>query len=234
MCLYKFRDIPTKHFYKVNVLLLLCDRMVRNYKRKGSWEESETYRSVIPRALEAMTTQGMTIRQAAEQYGINRETLRRHIKKFCADKHYTYKPYTEKLATRRVFSSEEEADLAEYFISAARSRFPAPTDAARKMAYDFALRKGKQLPDVWNKTEMASRDWLSAFSKRNAVTLRVPEGLSLARAEGFNPHTVQHLFSNLTRAYERYGFTPEKVYNLDETGLSTTTKCRRVLAKKGA
>jgi hypothetical protein len=53
-----------------------------------------------------------------------------------------------------VFSPEEDAELAEYFLSAARTRFPAPVEAARKMAYEFALRKGKQVSASWSTTRM--------------------------------------------------------------------------------
>jgi transposase len=207
--------------------------MVRNYVKKGSWEDSEKYEQNIPKALDAVRRQGVSLRKAAEKYGIRRETLRRHMKQFRENEEYRYTPFHDKLATRRVFSPEEDAELAEYFLSVARTGFPAPVEAARKMAYEFALRKGKQVPASWTTTRMAGLDWLSSFLHRNAVALRVPQGLSIARAEGFNPQTVQQFFLNLTRTYERYEFTPDKVFNMDETGLSTTAQSRRVLAKKG-
>ena len=66
---------------------------------------------------------------------------------------------------------------------------------------------------------MASRDWLTNFLKRHPrLSIRVPQATSLARASGFNRHTVQCFFGKLGEIYDKYKFEPGDIYNFDESG----------------
>lgn len=81
---------------------------------------------------------------------------------------------------------------------------------------------------------MAGKDWLQAFLKRHpTISIRKPEATSIARISGFNKDAVQLFFSNLNEVYQKYKFQPDRIYNVDETGISTVPKVTKILGPKG-
>lgn len=207
--------------------------MVRHYKRKGNWEDPQVLKAALHDALHDVKN-GASVRKAADDHSVNRETLRRHVMKCREDASYNYASYSQACQTRRIFFKEEEGQLANYFLHASRTGYPFSTKIGRKLAYEFAVREKKQIPPSWQKHEMAGKDWMTGFLQRNAaVSLRVPEATSLARVTSFNKENVKLFFDNLVQALEYHSFTPESIFNLDETGLSTSHKPRKVLAETG-
>ena len=67
-----------------------------------------------------------------------------------------------------------------------------------------------------------------------ALGLKIPEGMSIARAIAFNRTSVKGFFDAYTSAMEKYSFTPDRIYNLDETSLSTVMKPVKVVCERGA
>jgi hypothetical protein len=66
------------------------------------------------------------------------------------------------------------------------------------------------------------------------ISLRKPESTSLARSTSFNKLNVQQLLNNVKAVHEKLGpFPPHRIYNVDETGLSTVHVPPKILASKG-
>lgn len=106
---------------------------------------------------------------------------------------------------------------------------------ARQLAYTFAVGKNKKLPNNWERDQAAGECWLIGFRKRNnSLSLRTPEATSIARAVGFNRPAVELFFNKLQDVFSRCEVPPHRIWNLDETGLSTVQKPQQILAERGS
>lgn len=83
--------------------------------------------------------------------------------------------------------------------------------------------------------EKAGYDWLRGFRQRHpGITLRAPESTSTARARAFNKPVVDKFYSVLKDVLEVKNFSPNRIYNVDETSISTVpTKNTKVFAETG-
>ncbi|XP_072401116.1 uncharacterized protein [Diabrotica undecimpunctata] len=105
---------------------------------------------------------------------------------------------------------------------------------AKELAYEFAVRNSKKIPASWNKHKQASYDWLYRFLKRmKTLSLRSPEATSLSRATSFNRNNVSTFFGYLKTVLDNHGIGPEAIWSVDETGLSTVNKPKKIIACKG-
>ena len=111
------------------------------------------------------------------------------------------------------------------------------TKDCRKLAYETAVANEIKCPASWVEKKIAGEDWLLGFFKRHPnLSLRSPEGCSLARATAFNRHNVEAFFDNyqtLLKKEPQLG-DPSRIYNLDETKTTTVQNSRKIIAKKGS
>ena len=71
------------------------------------------------------------------------------------------------------------------------------------------------------------------MSRHPQPTLKAAEGVSIARAIGFNKHSVSTFFSAYIEVVEKSSFSPDRIFNLDESSLSTLMKPLKVICEKG-
>jgi hypothetical protein len=84
----------------------------------------------------------------------------------------------------RVLNSDQETVLVNRFLHLERIGLGQTTDQVRRAAYSLA--EANSLKHPWDgENKIAGVDWFRAFMKRNTnLSLRRPEGLSRAQAEG--------------------------------------------------
>ena len=123
----------------------------------------------------------------------------------------------------------------DYTIQAAKMFYGLPKKEVQRMVYHYAIACGsKTIPAAWEANKMATRDWYYAFMDRNPnLVLKAPEGMSIARIVAFNKVNVETFFKAYTLAMEKYTFSPDRIYNLDESSLSTVMKPVKVVCAKG-
>ena len=132
-----------------------------------------------------------------------------------------------------VFNAAQEAELAAYCRDLDVRFYGITRVSLRRLAFSFAAANGCQAP-FNQQSEMAGKEWTSAFCERNGFSLRVPEKCSLGRAIGFNAAQVSRFFDNLKEVYGKHSYPPSRIYNMDETGVSTVpNKVPKVYAEKG-
>lgn len=116
----------------------------------------------------------------------------------------------------------------------ARLQYGLTKTNTRKLAYQFAVSNGKNVKE-WDKSEEAGKEWMRGFfSRNNTLSLRKPEPTSMSQATSFNRFNVSAFFNNLINCLSRSHFTPDRIYNLDETGNSTVHVPPKIIATKGS
>lgn len=200
--------------------------MVRQYKKKS--KRSCYGQHLLKTALEAIS-QGQPLIRVSREFNIPARTLRRHRdNKVKTPGKIILGRYSKAL------SDEAEEALVEHVIHMQRVLYGLSGKDVRKLAFDIAVKYGTSHP--FNKhTKMAGPDWLSGFLKRhNEITLRQPTATSLARATGFNRENVQEFFTIYREILTNTSIEPARIFNMDETGVSTVQKPGKILAQKGA
>ena len=209
-------------------LFIITDStMVRNYIRKT--DKGRVPGEILKRAYELIESTNKSVRSAAEQFNIPRSTLRDYIKR-CKDGNESSgysKPHL-------VFNAQQEHEFVQYLQHASSIYFGLTPIECRRLAYNCAEKNGISYPNSWKISKLAGRDWFTAFMKRNPeLSIRTPESTSIARASAFNEINVNNFFTKLGTVYDRVGIVPARIYNIDETGITTVTKPPKVIAKTG-
>ncbi|KAJ2937188.1 hypothetical protein O0L34_g19062 [Tuta absoluta] len=192
--------------------------MVRAYKRKtnrGGWDENRM-RQAIKDVLEGK--RGYKL--ASKFYEVPQTTLERKVKLARENENQIQNVKVPLGPIATVFTKDEEQELVVYLKEMEARLFGLTTTELQKLAYQLAVRNNKQ-HKFNNEDEMAGKVWLKGF-------------LKAARAAGFNRVSVAQFFELLAQAYDKHGFTPDRIYNCDETGISVVPKTRsKVIAATG-
>ena len=198
--------------------------MVRKYvKKKEKSYDDET----LKRALTDVEHGGKSVLEAAKSHNIPYTTLLRLSKKetlpFSGGR---FKP---------VFNFELERLLMDYIVTMSKRFLGMTTLEIRRFAYELADANQCPIPNSWKTNRTAGKDWLNGYIKRhgNTLSLRKPEATSLARASGFNKPVVMRFYNLLRDVLLQLNVDASRIYNVDETGLSTTQVPTKVYSAKG-
>lgn len=135
---------------------------------------------------------------------------------------------------KTVFTHEQERDIVQHVLTLEEKLFGITLTDLRIMAFELAERNGIQ-HSFNREKQMAGKCWLYSFLERHPqLRLRNPKATSIARAKGFNRPSVTKFFDLLASLMEKYCFSPNNIYNVDETGILTVpNKPSKVLALRG-
>lgn len=136
------------------------------------------------------------------------------------------------MGRKKVFSDEQEKLLAKRVLDLANVFYGITLTDLRRLAYNLA--DELKIQHKFNaETQMAGEDWAQGFRKRNKITLRKPSPTSLSRIVGFNKDEVDLFFANLTSVVDKFKFKADRIYNMDETGISSVQKPGQILGPRG-
>lgn len=188
-------------------------------------------------AVDLVIKKKRCLREAAKHYKLSFQTLHRYVSKEVKyPGTFAHRAMVPKYDARKILTSEQEKELAEYMITCSKMCYGKSTRDFRKIAFEMANKNSLPMPKTWIEKKEAGLDWLRGFLKRNPnISIRQPEGCSLSRATAFNPHNVGVFFSNYDKALQRSEKFADgsRIYNLDETGVTTVHHPKRVVAEKG-
>lgn len=180
-------------------------------------------------AIEAIRKKEMGWLKASKTYKVPQATLRR-----LADEKYgsPKEASVTKHGRPTVFNADLESELVRYCLSMEATFYGLTRKDLRRMALQLALKNNLNHP--FNNI-MAGRKWLKLFLRRHPeLSLRRPIGTSVARARGFCRDHVNNYFNLLEACFDEYNYPPDRIFNVDETGLSIVqSKIPKVIGKKG-
>ena len=159
--------------------------MARNRKRK-------TNRVTVPKdsmkaAVVEVVDKQRPLKTVATEFGIERTTLRRDVKKYVSLDRKDEVRFEPKYQAQLIFDDQEETMLADYFVTAASYNYGQSPTMARRLAYEYALANDKIVPHSWLRDSTAGEEWLTGFLKRHPdLSIRSPEGTSIGRSTAFN------------------------------------------------
>lgn len=200
----------------------MVGRYIRKTERQ-SWSEQS-----MRLAIESVTKGEMGWLAASKQFDVPSATLRRRAqnKRVLS----TSKGMGRYAST---FPVHMEKQLVEHIKTLEMMLFGMTTSDLRKIAYQFA--ELNHIPHRFSHiTKQAGWEWLKGFRLRNPeISLRIPEATSFARAQGFNKPQIVKFFHCLENVISKNNITPNNIYNMDESGLSSVQKPQKIFASKG-
>lgn len=206
--------------------------MVRSYKKKT--ERAEINEDDVSKAMKAALEGNLSIRKAALMFNIKPATLQHRLEKMKArNGEERVRDHGSKYSSQQVFTAKQEKQLNEYLVKCNELHHGLTLKQMRRLAYEFAEKLRCKYPESWNGNEMAGEDWMYGFRSRNAnLSLRKPEKTSIMRCVGFRRAAVEEFFNNYESAMKRYNFARHRMFNFDETGITTVLDTPKVLASK--
>ena len=189
---------------------------------------------LLQNALKEVLSGKLSIRKAAEVFGLKRSTVGFYSKRHSSCGLLPPKKVKRPQHPSQIIPAKLEDDLAKYLQSCSTINHGMTTIETRKLAYSFAIANQITVPSSWTNKESASEDWMSGFMKRNkSLSIRKPEKTSQARAAGFNKPVVSIFYDKLSEVCSRYNFQAHEIYNADESGNQTVMQPPNVIATKG-
>lgn len=202
---------------------------MRTYSRKTN--RASATAEQLREAANSVLNDGKSVRSAAIQFEIKRMTLTRYIRKLQSQNEAPVMGYK---TPRKVFTIEQENALKDYLLKMSAIFYGLSPKDVRHLAYQCAVKYNIKIPQTWTTNKMAGKEWLTMFLKRNrALSIRKPEPTSLGRATSFNKSNVKNFFEKLGAVLDKYKFTCSRIWNVDETGVSTVLKPNKIVAAKG-
>jgi hypothetical protein len=181
--------------------------MVRNYKRK----KSKTYAAEDLKIAVVTVQSGCTFREISLTLAIPIATLHDHV----SGKHI------KAVGHPTILSIEEEELIVSAMEYSAANGWPCDRNDLRNIIKEFLTATHRIV--CWEDEPRV--DFLKNFETRwsHRLSKRKPEILIIARVKNLSEDTLHAFFDIVSDIYEKNWFasSPERIYNLDETGIVT-------------
>jgi hypothetical protein len=162
--------------------------------------------------------EGMSLRKAAEEFGIPKSTIKDNITK----------EEPTPIGRPTVLTDTEEKMLLEYVEILATWGFPMDGEDIRYFVKSYLDKKGVKTRFADN---LPTYQWLKPFLARHPqYSFRTATPIKRARAQ-VSRVQMRKFFDNFIKAVD--GVPPENIFNYDETCFSDNPKKRKCLFKKG-
>ena len=196
-------------------------------KKRGLWTEEN-----MKKAINDVRSGILRIREASERYSVPKSTLGDRLKSIGTGNELQIKPSLGYFQS--TFTEEQDQELYNHIKILDSQLMPLNKNEFLKLVFQFA--EELKIHNQFNKDKrMAGKDFYYQFMKRHPdLSLRSAESTSLQRATGFNKQQVDLFYDKLTALLTKFSFSPSRIFNADETGVSMVHKNQlKVMTLKG-
>ena len=168
-------------------------------KRTGLWRDQQ-----LREALAAMDG-GMSMRKATATYSIPYSTFR----EWCYDIRTS-----RKKGPPTVLKLTKEEELVNYLIQMCDRGYGLSPSALRMKVYEITQSRWTPF-----RNGIPGNGWMRWWKRRHPnLTLRVSQALESSRARGLCAENVRSLYENLQHLYSLHQYSPDRIWNCDESG----------------
>ena len=180
-----------------------------------AWDESK-----MGQALSSVTKDGMSIREAALQFGVPKSTL--------GDRVSGRVLIGATSGPQTYLGRCEEEELVQFLLRCSEIGYAKSRKQVMALVRRVLLKKGKNAP-------VTSGWWESFCSRHPNLTLRAPAPLSKARAAASDPAILDRYFDLLQEVLVKNGLLSQacQIFNMDETGMPLDATHVKVVTQKG-
>lgn len=174
----------------------------------------------LSEAMKAVTRKNISIRKAAELYGVPRSTLGDHIRGRVLP--------GAKSGPSKLLSDEEELELLSFLCRLSEIGYPKTRRQVIELVQRIVSSRGH--------IDRISNGWWDSFQRRHPeLSLRSASSLSTARSKASNPQCIDQYFNILEETLEEYALSdkPGCVFNMDETGMPLDPKAPKTIHMRG-
>lgn len=175
----------------------------------------------MDRALKAVVSEGLSIRQAALQFNVPKSSLGDRISGRVVPGASSGPP--------RYLSTAEENELVQFLIRSAGIGYGKSRKQVMALVQTMLTSKGL--------TKTVSSGWWESFCRRHPnLALRTAAPLSLARARASDPEVVSRYFDLLEQTLDENGLRdrPGQIFNMDESGMPLNPKAPKLVVECGS
>ena len=177
-----------------------CINKAKKGKRNSFWSDEQMSSALLEHES------GASMRQAATVHGIPYSTFR----EWCNGVRKS-----RKRGGTTVLTLQEEDQLVQYLLAMSDRGFGLSSIDLRMKV--FEMTKNRCTPF---RNGIPGNGWLRWFKHRHPeLSFWVAQGLPSARAKALCSENVQSFYDNLSKLYTALGYSPERVWNCDETGV---------------
>ncbi|KFA61302.1 hypothetical protein S40285_09601 [Stachybotrys chlorohalonatus IBT 40285] len=166
---------------------------------------------------------GVSIRRAAESFGISRATLQRRVKKPLLTR-------AQKKSSAKLTKIEEKA-ICVYIDRLDRINLSVRPEFVTGAA-NMILRERQSSLTPLDDVITVGPQWTSQFLKRYGYNLQRRKTMELKRKEAENVEVIKEYFQQLRKAIDEAGITPADIWNMDETGFRIGIGSNSVIVTK--
>jgi hypothetical protein len=154
----------------------------------------------------AAQERGVPVHAAAAAFDIPRFSLRNHLLGISTSR---------KRGAKAVLTQVEEQHVVEYVVKMQEVGFPM---TILQLRLKVALITQDRVTPFTN--GIPGPRWLRWFKKRHPeLSLRLAQGLDAKRGHSLCPDNVKTFYSNLRSLYDKYEYSPSRIWNCDESGV---------------
>lgn len=193
--------------------------MVRYYKRKRnkSYSTNDLNQSIL------MKKSGCSFREASVRFNVPLGTLYNHFNR----------KHEKKIGHPTALTFEEEQLVVSSLKYCSENGYPCDRKDLRNIVKNYSTKCPHALPWV----SSPGNDFLCGFEKRwkNQLTKRKPEILTANRIRSLSKDSLEAYFETTKTIYDQNLLhdCPERIFNLDETGLVVDQWARKCFFKRG-